>query len=86
MHTVELLEHALAAIRALDIEVREELLGGAGSGYCEIQGHRTLFLDLSDEHAEHLAQALNAISSVSGRDELELIPELSRLLDTRRAA
>src|SRR4051812_40372356 len=47
MHTVELLEQAIAAAGRCGIVVRQDWFGGSAAGACEFQGRRWVFVDLS---------------------------------------
>ncbi len=63
MHTVDLLERSLEACRRHGYLIRQESLGGAGGGVCEIKGQKCIFVDLSltpDEQLEQLWQGLEA--------------------------
>ena len=61
MHTVDLLERALALAARLGYRVRQEWLGGNGGGACEIRGQKWLFIDLAVGPEEHLAVVLEAL-------------------------
>ena len=56
MHTVELLEEALAVAEQLGFAIRHEWMGGTG-GACEIAGKLWLFVDLSLTTDEQLENA-----------------------------
>jgi len=87
MHTVELLEAALQAARALDYRVRMEWLGGRGGGSCTVRGERHLFLDLAQGPAEHLEQVVEALRQDPLLSRLELLPALrAYVVQSRRAA
>ena len=61
MHTVELLEQAMAVAESLGYHIRQEYLGGVGGGSCEFGGKRWMFVDLAlpvDEQLDELLQAL----------------------------
>ena len=62
MHTVEL--YAITKSLASDIgyQVREENLGGVGSGTCEVAGRKCVFVDISTNPAEQLDQLCRAIA------------------------
>jgi hypothetical protein len=67
MHTVDLLEQALALAASLGVRVRQEWLGGSGGGSCEIRGQRWLFIDLALTPAEQFAQVSEALTAHPGR-------------------
>jgi hypothetical protein len=88
MHTVALLEKAIAIAGSLGYQVRQEWLDGAGGGHCQLGGRKWIFLDLSQDAAEHLDRIIEAL-----RSEPEWLaavdsqaPELASLLRRRRAA
>ncbi|MCE9605932.1 MAG: hypothetical protein K8U03_13630 [Planctomycetia bacterium] len=86
MHTVELLEAALAAIKRLGYRVRAEHLDGGKGGLCEFNGRRWLFLDISQAPLEQLHQVLELLRADPKLATLQLAPELNRLVYARRAA
>lgn len=85
MHTVDLLDRAVGAVKQIGYKVREEWLGGAGGG-CEIQGQRWLFLDLALSPDEQLEQVLDVLRHEAQLGALPLSHELTRQLAKRRAA
>ncbi len=60
MHTVEMLEQALALVKQLGYSVRYESLEGH-SGACELKGQKILFLDLGLSPSEQLEYVLEAL-------------------------
>ncbi len=85
MHTVELLDEALAVAASLGYSIRQEWMGGTG-GACEIAGRRWLFVDLALTTGEQLDQVVESIRPDPGVYSLRLSPAMSHLLDIRRAA
>lgn len=83
MHTVELLEQAIAAAEKLGYSIRQEWLGGTGGGYCEFGGRKWVFIDLSLSNVEQLDQVAAALRQDSGLDTLQLSRPLRMLLDAR---
>ena len=86
MHTVELLEAAIAAIKGLGYRVRIEPLDGGEGGVCEFQKRRWLFLDAKLSPLEQLHESLEVLRSDPRADRAALAPELARLLEIRKAA
>lgn len=86
MHTVDLLDRALAAARSMGFTVREEWLDGQCGGACEIRGKRTLFIDLALSPREQLEQVLEALEGEPALDKLALPVELRHQLGYRNAA
>jgi hypothetical protein len=86
MHTVELLEAAIAAIKGLGYRVRIEPLDGGEGGVCEFQRRRWLFLDAVQSPLEHLHQVLEVLRNDPRTNNAALSPELARLLEKRKAA
>lgn len=85
MHTVELLEAALAAAEKAGYRVREEWLGGSGGGGCEIRGQKWLFLDLALGPSDQLEQVLETLAREPATSTV--VPDgLKMLLQRRRAA
>ncbi len=86
MHTVELLEAALAAAEKAGYRVREEWLGGSGGGGCEIRGQKWLFLDLALGPSDQLEQVLETLAREPASSTAVVPDGLSILLQRRRAA
>lgn len=86
MHTVELLEQALAAVKRLGYRVRSEHLDGGQGGVCEFGGKRWLFLDIAKAPLEQLHEVLQLLRDDPRTAGLTLAPELAGLIRTRRAA
>lgn len=61
MHSVEMIDYALDLAKRLGYEIREDWLGGATGGCCELRGTRWLFLDLSLPVEDRLAQLADAL-------------------------
>lgn len=86
MHTVDLLDAALAAAAQLGYGVRQEWLGGNGGGGCEIKGRKWIFLDLALSTAEQLDQVLDVLRRDPDIVKLPLTTDLARRLGVRRVA
>jgi hypothetical protein len=61
MHSVELLEQAIAEAERLGYGVRHEWLGGNGGGACEFAGRKWIFIDLALSVMEQLDQVTEAL-------------------------
>jgi len=85
MHTVDLLDQALTALRALGYRLREEWLE-RGTTECEIQGQPWLFIDLADSPQERLQAAADVLARETATRRLELAPPLRGLIEKRTAA
>jgi hypothetical protein len=86
MHTVELLEEALGAVKRLGYRIRMEPFDGESAGVCEFGGRRWLFLDVGAGPLEHLHAVLELLRGDHRADLLALSPPLTQLLQGRRAA
>lgn len=86
MHTVELLEAAIDLAERSGYRVRQEWMGGAGAGNCEIKGRKWLFLDLSLSPAEQLEIVLGALGGDPASAVLPMPAELRTLLPLRKTA
>ena len=70
MHTVELLEAAIAAIKGLGYRVRIEPLDGGEGGICVFQKRRWLFLDAAAppvEQLHHVLEVLREYTDATGK-------------------
>lgn len=63
MHSVDVLEEAIALAEYCGFEVRREFLGESTGGACRIGGQWILFVDLSLPAAEQLSQVIAAMRS-----------------------
>ncbi|MBN2218184.1 MAG: hypothetical protein JW719_12490 [Pirellulales bacterium] len=86
MHTVDLLDAALALASQLGYGVREEWLGGRGGGDCEIRGRRWIFLDLALSAEEQLDQVLAILRDDPAAAVADMNHELRCLLGARKSA
>jgi hypothetical protein len=85
MHTVELLEQAIATARDVGYQVHEDWLGGGG-GSCVLKGRKCLFIDLALSPRERLEQVLEALAELDERAVLEFPQPLRGYVSQRRAA
>src|SRR5262245_28457770 len=85
MHTVELLEEALALAARSGLTVRQDWFGGAAAGACEVKGRPWVFVDLALTPAEQLDQGLAALRRLPNLSSAPVSPQMERTL-YRRAA
>jgi hypothetical protein len=81
MHAVDLMEEAIRAAVALGYKVRQEWLGGADGGACEIKGRKYLFLDLSLSVHERLRLVLDALHRENAARRMAVSEPLRRVLE-----
>jgi hypothetical protein len=86
MHTVDALEAALALAKQAGYLVREEWLGGAGGGGCEIHGCKWIFLDLALGPEEQLDQVLDTLRHDPALSGVALPEPLGGLPGLRKSA
>ncbi len=86
MHTVELLEQAIALAGSCGFVVRQDWFGGSAAGTCEFKGRRWIFLDLGLTPREQLEVVLEALRGLPSLAHNDLPPQLHTLLNLRRAA
>lgn len=86
MHTVELLDEAVALAVECGFGVRQDWFGGAAAGACEIKGQRWIFIDLALNPREQLEQVLDALVEFADLPQSSPSPQLEALIKTRRAA
>jgi hypothetical protein len=86
MHTIELLEQALAIAEQMGYQIRQEWLGGVGGGVCEYGGRKWIFVDLALTAVEQLEQVTEVLRIDSGIYTLDLPHPMRSLLGIRRAA
>ena len=86
MHTVELVELALAAATRLGYKIRHDSLGEVAAGPCLLMGQKWIFFDLSDSPADQLAVLTDVLRNDPGVNSLDIPPSLASHLDLRRSA
>lgn len=88
MHTVELLDEAMALARKLGYDVRLEAVEGH-AGSCVVAGRKLLFVDLAASPAERLETVLEALGDELGAsaqpDAWTTSPTLRKLVGRRAA-
>jgi hypothetical protein len=65
MHTVELLDEAMALARKLGYDVRLEAVEGS-AGSCVVAGRKLLFVDVAASPAERLETVLDVLGEEAG--------------------
>lgn len=86
MHTVDLLEQALALATRLGYQVRQEWLSESGGGACEYGGRKWLFVDLSLSSTEQLSLVVDALRHDPRLDASNVPRSLAQLLASEKAA
>ncbi len=86
MHSVELMEHAIAVAEQLGWRVRYENLGEVGGGACEIAGQKWIFIDLALPPLEQFGQVIQALQSDAAIYTVNLPECLAEYFEVRRAA
>ena len=85
MHTVDLLEQALATAERLGYRIRQEWLGGSGGGGCEMKGQKWLFLDLAVGPADQLHVVAEVLRKEAANPAVEIDSKLRGFLHARAA-
>ena len=85
MHTVDLLDRALAAAQQLGFKVRQEWIGGFGGGGCQIKNQKWIFVDIALSPADQLRQVAEALRGDPGLPELQLASELRHVVQRKAA-
>ena len=86
MHTVELLQEALAAARGLGFEIRQDWLGGDGGGHCLVRGRKMVLLDIAQSTGEQLDIVTEALCGEPEAARFVRSRELADRLQSRRVA
>jgi hypothetical protein len=86
MHTVEMLGHGLDLAARLGYQIRQEYLGGAGGGACELRGKRIFFLDLALDPGEQLESVVIALRLDAEVLKMPMPQPLRELLAPRKCA
>ncbi len=86
MHTVELLEHAIALAEQCGFVVRQDWFGGLSAGACEVKGRRWILIDLALNPREQLEGVLDALRATPTPELIPMPPQLRGMLNLRKAA
>jgi hypothetical protein len=86
MHTVELLEQAIALAERCGFVVRQDWFGGSAAGACEFKGRRWIFIDLALSPREQLDQVLDALRGLPNLAQVEMDSQLQKMLNLRKTA
>lgn len=86
MHTVELLDEAVALAQRVGYRVRQEWFGGKGGGGCEIRGRKWLFLDLALGPSEQLDLVVETLRREPAAFSYPMPYPLRELLQVRKSA
>ncbi|OHB80397.1 MAG: hypothetical protein A2V98_23720 [Planctomycetes bacterium RBG_16_64_12] len=86
MHTVELLEEAVALAEQVGYQVRQEWLGGSGGGDCEIKGQKWILLDLAVGPLDQLDLVLRVLRREPEASSFPMPNPLRELLALRKSA
>lgn len=78
------LDVVLDVLERMNVELREEHLGGSGGGLCKLRGRHVLFVDLDADAATRLDQGLQALADLPGSDAHFLPPVLRDRIDRLR--
>jgi hypothetical protein len=85
MHTVDLLEQAIALAVQCGWVVRQDWFDGSVAGACEFKGRRWIFIDLVLSPREQLEQVLDVLRALPNLDQSTVAPPLQALLGSRKA-
>ena len=61
MDAETLLIDVLSVVSRLEVDVRQERLGGSGGGWCRVRGREVLFVDLDADVATRADRCLEAM-------------------------
>jgi hypothetical protein len=86
MHTIELLDEAIALAEQVGYRVRHEWLDGTGGGECELRGQKCVFLDLAVDPLDQLELLLAVLRREPAVVSRPVPRELGELLAVRRSA
>ncbi len=86
MHTVELYELAVHVAESLGYDVRQEHLGGARGGACELAGRKCVFVDLALSPVEQLDLVVQALAQDPGSQGPNIPDPVRKLIGMRKAA
>lgn len=85
MDTTDQLQAAIDVLASLEIEVRQEYLGGDSGGMCKLRGKRVVFVDLDADAATRLERCADVLRGLSDLETVYLPPHLREMLDRPEA-
>lgn len=86
MHSIELMDEAIALAQRMGWKIRYECLGEVGGGACEIGRQKWIFIDLALHPLEQCEQVIEALKSDPLLHVVDVPGSLSAELGVRRAA
>ena len=75
------LQTVIDVLASLEIEVRQEHLGGDSGGLCKLRGRRVVFVDLDADAATRLERCIEVLRGLSDLNTVYLPPHLRERLD-----
>jgi hypothetical protein len=80
IHSIELLEMALAAVEKLGYRIREDSLDGFAGGACQLKGQKWLVIDPALASRERLELVIDALAADPGVTAIDLPAPLVRAI------
>jgi len=84
MDAQRILEELLELLKANNVTVRNEPLGGSGGGLCVIKGRTIFFADTQASSADAAAVCAEAVSKTVNVEEIYLKPEVRQFIENHR--
>ncbi len=84
MESQEILTSLLELAEQVELEVRQEALGGEGGGLCVLRGKNILFVDTMADPAEQIATTAEALAGLEKMDDVYVLPQIREILDEYR--
>jgi len=81
MNEQRILEELLELLKANNVTVRNEPLGGSGGGLCVIKGRTIFFVDTEAPSAEAAAICAEAVSKIVNVEEIYIKPEVRQFIE-----
>ncbi len=79
MHTVEMLDQAIALAKRLGYAIRQDSFAGCGGGGCELKGRKFLFLDLDLNPEEQTRSGAIGVAAPPRRANASHIARVERI-------
>ena len=84
MDAQRILEYLLELLKANNVTIRSEPLGGSGGGLCTIKGQRIFFVDTQASSAEAAMLCAEAVSKIINIEEIYIRPEIRQFIENHR--
>jgi hypothetical protein len=81
MNEQRILEELLELLKANNVTIRNEPLGGSGGGVCTVKGQTIFFVDSQASSADVAAVCAEAVAKIVNIEEIYIKPEIRQFIE-----